>query len=426
MLALAATCALALAVSGPRPQTQGPSVDQQAQETIAEVRVHGNHISTDDEILKIAGITIGAPFTATTIADVRKRLRDSGKFDDVDVLKRFASIEDMSKIVVVVIVNEGPVRIDVPEQPDQPIQVLKRRGFRNLMFLPIFEFEDGYSGTFGVRFALVNIGGERGRLSFPLTMGGTRRAGVEYDRTFTRGPLSRVEVGTNIQRRKNPGFDVFDRRERVWVRAERSFWRVRTGVTGMWQHVHFAPLEDTLQSLTADIVLDTRLDPLLPRNAVYAAASWERIEFESGGQADRTRVDARGYLGLIGQTVLVARAVREDANRPLPPYLKSLLGGWSSLRGFAAGAFIGDIAVSGSLELRVPLTTPLSVGKIGVSAFIDAGKAYDKGTFFDDVELERGVGGSVWLTAGPLKVSFSVARGLGRGTRVNFGGGLSF
>ena len=404
----------------------GPLALQAQGEVIAEIRIHGNHISTDDEIVKIAALTIGAPFTATTIAEARKRLRDSGKFDDVDVLKRFASIEDMSKIVVVIIVNEGPVRIDVPENPADPIQIVKRRGFRNLMFMPIFEFEDGYSGTFGVRLALVNIGGERGRLSFPLTMGGTRKAGVEYDRTFVRGPLTRVEVGTNIQRRKNPGFDVFDRRERVWARAERSFWRVRTGPTGMWQQVHFADIDDTLQSIIADVVLDTRLDPLLPRNAVYAAASWERIEFESGGQADRTRVDARGYVGLIGQTVLVARAVREDASRPLPPYLKSLLGGWSSLRGFAAGAFIGDTAVSGSLELRMPLTTPLSVGKIGVSAFIDVGKAYHKGTFFDDVKLERGVGGSVWMTIAALKVSFSVARGLGTGTRVNFGGGLSF
>ena len=404
----------------------GPLALQAQGEVIAEIRIHGNHISTDDEIVKIAALTIGAPFTATTIADARKKLRDSGKFDDVDVLKRFASIEDMSKIVVVIIVNEGPVRIKVPEDPTQPIEIVKRRGIRNLMFMPIFEFEDGYSGTFGVRLALVNIGGERGRLSFPLTMGGTRRAGVEYDRTFVRGPLTRVEVGTNIQRRKNPGFDVFDRRERVWGRAERSFWRVRTGITGMWQQVHFADIDDTLQSIIADVVLDTRLDPLLPRNAVYAAASWERIEFESGGQADRTRVDARGYVGLIGQTVLVARAVREDASRPLPPYLKSLLGGWSSLRGFAAGAFIGDTAVSGSLELRIPLTTPLSVGKIGVSAFVDAGKAYDKGIFFDDVKLERGVGGSVWMTIAALKVSFSVARGLGTGTRVNFGGGLSF
>ena len=419
MLALAASCVLA---------TLGlwPVALQAQSEVIAEVRIHGNHITTDDEILKIAGIAIGAPFTATTVADVRTRLRDSGKFDDVDVLKRFASIEDMSKIVVVIVVNEGPVRIDVPENPNDPLKIVKRRGLRNLMFMPIFEFEDGYSGTFGVRLALVNVFGERGRLSFPLTMGGTRRAGVEYDRVFTRGPLSRIEVGTNIQRRKNPGFDVFDRRERVWVRAERSFWRVRTGLTGMWQQVHFADIDDTLQSIGADVVLDTRLDPLLPRNAVYALASWERIEFESGGQVDRTRVDARGYLGLIGQTVLVARAVREDASRPQPPYLKSLLGGWSSLRGFAAGSFIGDTAVSGSLELRVPLTTPLSVGKIGVSAFIDAGKAYHKGTFFDDVPLERGAGGSVWFTVGPFKVSFSVARGIGTGTRVNFGGGLSF
>ena len=48
------------------------------------------------------------------------------------------------------------------------------------------------------------------------------------------------------------------------------------------------------------------------------------------------------------------RADREDANRPLPIYVKSLVGGWSSLRGFTAGAFTGDTAVTGSLEVRVP------------------------------------------------------------------------
>jgi outer membrane protein assembly factor BamA len=353
-------------------------------------------------------------------------LRDSGKFDDVTVLKRYASIEDPSRIVVVIVVNEGPVRIDLPEVPGGAIRVVPRRGLRNLMYMPILEFEDGYTATAGVRMALVNVGGDLGRLSFPLTFGGTRRAGVEYDRTLRSGPLSRIEFGAATQRRKNPAFEVFDRRHRLWARAERRLGPIRAGVVGGWTDVSFADLDDDFRSIGVDVAVDTRLDPLLPRNAVYTTVSWERLDFASGGTTDRTRVDARGYLGIVGQTVLVARALHEDANRPLPPYLQSLLGGWSSLRGFEAGAFVGDTVVAGSLELRVPLSSALSVGRLGVSGFVDAGKAYFKGQRFDDQPWEVGVGGSVWLTATVIKVSFSVARGLGSGTRVNFGGGLSF
>jgi outer membrane protein assembly factor BamA len=411
---------------GPGPLASWPALDQAGPEVIAEVRIHGNHISTDDQIVALAGLTIGAPFTSTTLADIRRRLRDSGKFDDVDVLKRFASIEDPTKISVVIIVNEGPVRLDLPDLPGEPIRVVKRRGLRNLMYMPIFEFEDGYAGTFGARLAFVNVGGPRGRLSFPLTWGGTRRAAIEYDRMFRSGPFSRVEFGAGILQRRNPAFDEIDRRDRAWVRAERSMGHVRTGATFAWHRVQFAEFDDSLRSLTADVAFDTRLDPLLPRNAVYAAAAWERVEGDVGAPIDRLRVDARGYVGVVGQTVLVLRAVREDASRIVPPYLKSLLGGWSSLRGFEAGSYTGDTLVTGSLEVRVPVSSALSIGKLGVSVFVDAGKAYDKGVRFGDAPWHTGVGGSVWVTLAALKVSFSVARGLGVGTRVNFGGGLSF
>ena len=120
------------------------------------------------------------------------------------------------------------------------------------------------------------------------------------------------------------------------------------------------------------------------------------------------------------------RVVREDADRALPPYLISLLGGWSSLRGFEAGRSSATPWCIGSLELRIPLSTPLSVGKLGVSAFVDSGKAYPKTATFDEVPWHTGVGGSVWLTLAMFKLSFAVARGLGSGFRVNFGGGLTF
>jgi hypothetical protein len=49
--------------------------------------------------------------TAGTVAQTEKRLKDSGKFDDVEVLKRFASIVDLSRISLVIVVNEGAVRL---------------------------------------------------------------------------------------------------------------------------------------------------------------------------------------------------------------------------------------------------------------------------------------------------------------------------
>jgi hemolysin activation/secretion protein len=106
--------------------------------------------------------------------------------------------------------------------------------------------------------------------------------------------------------------------------------------------------------------------------------------------------------------------------------LKSLLGGWSSLRGFKAGSFVGDTMVHTTAELRIPLSSPLDVGKLGISFFVDAGKAYDTGFHFSDLPWRQGAGGSVWITATVLRMSVSVAHGRGSGTRANFGVELSF
>jgi outer membrane protein assembly factor BamA len=411
--------------SGPGPwavlQAQAP-----AGEVITEILVHGNHVTSDAEIIKIADISVGAPFGATTIAEITSRLKAANLFDDVNVMKRLGSIDDPSRIVVVIVVNEGPVRIEVPKTPDLPARVVKRRGPGNLMYSPILDAEDGYGLTYGARIAYPGLFGERSRLSFPLTWGGFKRAGIEVDRRFVSGPFSRVEIGSAIQRRENPAFEENDDRKRFWLRGERAAGPFRAGATAGWQRVSFAALEDDLTTIGADVAFDTRLDPVLPRNAVFASASWERVGFESGDGIHRTRLDARGYVGVYRQNVVVVRAVREDANRTQPPYLKSLLGGWSSLRGFKAGSFIGDTMVTGSIELRIPLTTPLSVGKLGVSVFADTGTAYEKGQRFRDQTLRTGIGGSVWFTAAAFRMGLSVAHGRGADTRVNFGGGLTF
>ncbi len=398
-------------------------------EVVAEIRVHGNHVTTNDEVMVIAGIKIGAPFTATTLREVGDRLRASGKFNEVEVLKRFASISDPTQVALVLIVNEGAVRIEFEKAPDgeEVARVVRRGGFRNLMYLPILDGEDGYGLTYGLTTSLANVLGERSRISVPLSWGGTRRAAVEVEKNFASGPITRVEFGTGIQRRKNPAFEINDDRKKVWARAEKSINRVRLGTTAAWDRVTFGAIKEDFWTVGADVALDTRIDPAYPRNAVWLSASADRLMFDAGHSYYRTRLDGRGYLGLIGQTVLIVRATREGANAAQPRYLQPLLGGWSSLRGFEAGQFHGDIVVTGSAELLVPITSAMSVGKIGLSAFVDSGVAYDHGMRFKDQAKHTGIGGSVWFNATVFRLSFSVAKPRGGGkTRFNFGGGFTF
>ncbi|HKW00056.1 MAG TPA: BamA/TamA family outer membrane protein [Vicinamibacterales bacterium] len=422
MLALVAAGALGVRLIACGVMVQTPA----AQEVVAAIQVHGNHISTDDEVVKIAGLAIGAPFGPSTIADATSRLKASKKFQEVTVLKRFASIADASQIVVVVIVDEGPMRIELPDVPGGPVQVVKRRGFHNLMFMPILSGEDGYGMTYGVRLARPDIIGERSRLSFPLTWGGTKQAGAELDRTFVSGPLTRFQIGGSLQSVHNPGFDADDDRRRLFGRAEKAFGVLRVGGNAAWEHVSFLGEEDQVKSFGGDVTLDTRIDPVLPRNAIFARAATTRYFVDDVPSFRAWQLEAEGDVGLFGQMILVLRAERQAADHPLPFYLKPLLGGNSSLRGFEAGSFIGDIVVNGSLELRIPLTSPLDIGKLGVSVFADSGKAYLYGERFADQPYHTGIGGSVWIAATAFRMSLAVAHGLGASTRVNFGVGITF
>ena len=150
-------------------------------EVIAEIRIHGNVATSDEEVVKIAGVAKNDPWRDTTIAEVRERLRKSGRFQTVEVLKRYASIEDPTQIALVIIVNEGPVKIEMPAEGQGDIpNIVRRRGFANFMFLPILDLEDWYGVTFGARVAFVGIARGRNRLSSPLTWGGLKRAGLEF------------------------------------------------------------------------------------------------------------------------------------------------------------------------------------------------------------------------------------------------------
>jgi outer membrane protein assembly factor BamA len=402
----------------------------QAGEVIAEVRIHGNVLTPDAEVRRLAGIDIGAPFTSDTPAAVSERLKASHRFERVEVLKRFASIADPSQIVLVVVVDEGAVKIEAFEDADKPARVVRRGGL-GLMFLPLFSFEDGYGFTYGAQLTRPGVAGARSRLSFPLTWGGDKRAAALLEKNFDEGArrlLTRVESGVSVSRRTNPFFNQDDDRDRIWLRGERTVGSsITVGGAAAWQHVSFGGASARLTQTGADITFDTRLDPMLARNAVYARASFDHLGFDGGADAvNRTELEARGYIGLPGQTILVVRALREGADGPLPPYLKPLLGGMANLRGFRAGTAAGDTLVAGSVEVLVPLSSPLSVGKFGVNAFVDAGAVYDRGQRLADQTLRRGIGGGVWFSAAFFRLNLAVAHGIGATTRVHFGAGVSF
>jgi outer membrane protein assembly factor BamA len=396
-----------------------------AAETITAIQIQGNTATSDDEVRRLAGVSIGMPLDAATLDEIAARLRTAKRFERVEVRKRFASIADPSQIVLVIVVDEGPVRIEMTGDPLRPTRVVKSSR-PNLMFLPVLDGEDGYGLTYGARVAVPEPVGAQSRLAFPLTWGGTKQAGAELDKSFARGPLHRVFAAGSVSRRTNPFFEADDDRARVWARAERAILGpLRGGATIGFQRVSFFEARDSFTHAGADLVLDTRLDPLLPRNAVYARAAWERFNL-AGGAVGRTELDGRGYIGLIRQNVLAVRALRADSSRPLPPYLQPLLGGMANLRGFRAGHAAGDTLVAMSAELFVPLTSALDTAKIGVSAFADRGTVYPDGRRLVDQTMREGYGGSVWLTAAVVRLSLAVAHGRGATTRVHLGGTLSF
>jgi outer membrane protein assembly factor BamA len=417
---IAAICAAALLLA------QAPAPTAASTEVIAELLVHGNHLTPDEEVIRLAGVRVGDVVLPTTIDDVTARLRGAKRFESVQVLKRFASITDPSRITVVIIVDDGPVKVEMPHEPGAPVRVVRRNSLTNFMIVPLLDGEDGYGFTYGAQLAYAHVAGRSSRLSFPLTWGGRRHAGMELERTFARGPFSRIQIGSAIQEERNPAYLENDTRRRLWITVERPVGPLRLDAGTGWQHVSFAGADDDLKTVSAGATVDTRLSKLLPRNAVYLNTEWTRVGFGSGGVANRSHLEAQGDLGLIGQMVVEARVVREDTDRALPPYLKPLLGGWTNLRGFEAGSFAGDILAAGSLELRIPLSSPLNVARVGVSAFVDTGKSYDKGTRYHDVAYRTGVGGGVWVTAAVFHMGLAAAHGIGAGTRVNFDLGLEF
>jgi outer membrane protein assembly factor BamA len=242
--------------------------------------------------------------------------------------------------------------------------------------------------------------------------------------------VTRIEGAVSISRRENPHYEIGDTRREASVRAERTItpW-LRAGGGARLAGVEFGDSDETFLAPTADLILDTRLDPAFPRNAVYALGAVEQLRFDHDRDVVRWTADLRGYVGLMGSSVLALRALNIRANGPVPAYEQSLLGGDTTLRGFDFGYRVGDNLASMSAELRVPITSPISVGRFGVKGFLDAGAAYPHGAAVTDQTFERGAGAGVFMSWAVLRMGLDVAwpvSGSSHKPQWHFGMGVAF
>ncbi|MEP6917263.1 MAG: BamA/TamA family outer membrane protein, partial [Acidobacteriota bacterium] len=404
-----------------------PDDPPQPAETIREIRVHGNASLADEAVLKLAGIAIGDAIPDDAVKAIERRLKDSERFETVEVRKRYRSLDDPTDVAIVLVVHERPgVTTATPDA--RPLSNPWYRVKSRLMFLPILSYADGYGVTYGGRVSTVDLLGAGERLSVPLTWGGTRRAALEAERTFKSGPLTRISSAFGIWQRDNPRFDLADRRVELKGRAERQFAQVvRLGVEAARSSVSFGQLDDRIWTVGANAMLDTRDDPSFPRNAVVLGGGWSALNVTGLTTINRYQADARGYAAVVGQSVAAARVQYFSSDATLPPYERLLLGGASTLRGFRTGTFDGDRMLVTSAELRTPITSVVHGAKLGVTVFVDAAKAVDAGASLRDGVWHRGAGAGLFLLAPLVKINLDVAHGLdGGGARLNIGSGFSF
>lgn len=408
----------------------GPFVedDPQPVETIHEIRVHGNAAVSDADVIKLAGIALGDPIAADSVTTIEKRLKDSDRFETVEVRKRYRSLDDPTDVAIVLVVHERPGVTSATTSGGNPIAGSWNRITSRMMFFPILSYADGYGFTYGGRVSTVDLFGGGERLSVPLTWGGTKRAALEAERSFKSGPISRVFSSFGIWNRENPHYDVDDQRVELEARVERQFAQiVRLGLDASRSSVEFGVANDDIWTIGTDVTLDTRGDPAFPGNAIVLGAGWSALNVRGRDRINRYDTDARGYLRVVGQSVLAGRIQYFNTDATLPPYERLLLGGSSNLRGFRTGTFAGDRMVVTSAEFRAPLTSVLNGAKLGVSVFMDAGKAVDFGASLKDARWQQGAGAGLFLIAPLVKINFDIAHGFdGGGTRLNLGTGFSF
>ncbi len=394
-----------------------------ASETVVDIRVHGNHTTSDDDILAVAGVAVGDVVDPDVVDTVTRRLEASGRFETVEVRKRYRSLTATDRIALVIVVRERP-RASVAS----PVLRALARIPRQSMFLPIVRYDEGYGMSYGARFSLVDLLGDGSRLSAPITWGGDRRAGLEAERPIAGVVVDRVRAGASYGRRVHPYFGVDDRRTRFWAGVDRQLAPgLRIGAEAAREEVRFLARADRLTRLTVGLEYGGLSPGAFPRDDVRVSAALERLAVAGQPAAIvRPRIDAQAFKGVGGQAVLAARVLFEGASAALPPYEQALLGGGGNLRGWRVGSRVGDRLLAASVELRLPMSSPLSIGNAGFRIFYDTAAAYDAGQSVRATRFLEGAGTGVFLTFPFASVHLDIGHDFRGSLRLHAGAGVGF
>ena len=301
------------------------------------------------------------------------------------------------------------------------------------MFLPILSYDDGYGFTYGGRVSTIGLLGGGERLSVPLTWGGTRRAAVEA--------RAHVQVRAAHAHRVDLRHlrSARTRTSRSTISAS-SGRRAPSAASPAWcapastrRRARWTSVGSTIGSgpFGADVALDTRGDPAFPRNAVLLGAGWtglhvRRLDHPIEPLHRPRRAATSGLIASGGarrpRAVLHGRPRRCPTTNGCCSAAPRTCAGSAPARSTAIGMLVT------SAELRVPITSVLSGAKLGLTAFMDAGKAFEVGAAVRRTPPgTSGVGGGVFLIATIVRINLDVAHGLKTGdTRVHLSSGFQF
>ena len=392
-------------------------------EVVTELRIHGNYSIPDAEVIRLAGVAAGDRITPETLDAIAARLRSSNRFEDVEVRKRYTSLTRSDEVALILVVRERPT----PVAGNPMVRVLTTVA-RQTLFIPILDYAEGTGFTYGARFSLVDVLGERGTVSVAVTLGGTRQAALELEEWFDTRLVHAVRGGVSASRHENQHYRVNDRRTEVWVGADRTVVdALRVSARAGWSDVRFGLVDDRLATYRVGLEFDTRRDIGFPRDAVFARAGWQWLDAAGGpGAVSQPQLDARGFIGLFGQSVLALRAQYQGASAAVPAYAQPLLGGGGSVRGHRVGARAGDRRAAASAELRVPLSSPMRFGTAGVRLFFDTGAVYDVTQRLRQTRFSQGVGGGLFLAAAFVNMQLDLGHDLRGGARLHIATSVSF
>jgi hypothetical protein len=387
---------------------------------IAEIRVHGNHSTPDADVIAASELMVGQPSGDDALQAAAERLRAGGRFRSVEIQRRGRSIDDPNDVLVLILIEELP-----GATPDLPMPGWLRRTAAGVMWIPVLSYAEGYGVTYGLRVAADDLLGPRSRVAVPLTWGGERRAGLVVERTFERGPVTRLLAGASVRRTEHPAFAVAERRAGGDLRAERAItsW-LRVGAGARLDEVRFDGATARVSIAGGDLTVDTRLDPAFPRNAVWINARLERVGVESTARR-RHRLDAVAAVGLVRGSALSVRVFQISADGPLAKFEQAWIGGAGSLRGYEVGSRVDDNAAGATVSWALPLGSPLNLARIGVRAFVDWAAVYAAKTSWRDASYDRGIGVGWFASATAFTLSLDVARGRDQ-TRVHVRVGTRF